>query len=285
MVRFAVIADNHLYVGPPDDGKPPRVLTEGVRILETLVADLNALDLDFVVHMGDLTCGGGGFAMPYEAYVKSLDVAAQLLSDVNAPLHVVPGNHDCDPERGMFNAFENHWPLPRPMTLHNLTPDLRLAVANVYGSCVYDRQSGEWTNTLDAMLRAAADRPTILAVHTWILPHTYADSHDEPRLGLPRGVEQLTATLRDYPIIMALTGHRHRNRVGRCGNAVVIDTASLMAYPLGYRVIELHDGRAVGRFRQLNLPEVIERSRRLSDDAFNAQLLGTPADRDFDVER
>lgn len=291
MIRFAVVADNHLYVDSPDDGRPPRLQTQGPRVLDLLVAELNSLSLDFIVHVGDVLCGGENFGCSDALFRKSLDHAAATFSRLDAPLHVVPGNHDCDVATGRFDDFAARWPVPAPLAVVDVAPRLRLALAHVYGDSVYDCRTGVWCDTLDARLRHEAARAAgdgcamILAVHTWLLEHTYTDCADEPSKGTPLDVERMRQTVRESPALaMALTGHRHRNRINAFDGAAVIDTASLVAYPFGYRVITLHDdGRMVGTYHQLPFPEVIEASRQLSDDAFNRQLLGENADRDVDM--
>lgn len=80
-MRIAQITDSHLLA--------PGVLWKGrVEMAEKLaaaVARLNALAPDLVVHTGDLVDGGG------EA---EYGVAAEILSDLRAPLRLLPGNHD-----------------------------------------------------------------------------------------------------------------------------------------------------------------------------------------------
>ncbi|WP_075223212.1 metallophosphoesterase family protein [Acuticoccus yangtzensis] len=90
LARFAVIADTH--VGPVDGVTPSpwvsnRLANDRVR---AVVARVNQLAPDFVIHLGDMV-----HPTPDQpGYVPAANRFHQLMAPLEAPLHVIPGNHD-----------------------------------------------------------------------------------------------------------------------------------------------------------------------------------------------
>ena len=88
---FAVIADSHLNQDELDCNSPFPVNKLANRRMRHVVRDLNRRDVAFVVHLGDLI-------HPVPA-VKELYAGAAArfhaqVRELNAPLHLTPGNHD-----------------------------------------------------------------------------------------------------------------------------------------------------------------------------------------------
>ena len=119
---------------------------------------------------------------------------------------------------------------------------LRLALANVFHDCdVFEKGSGVWTDALDDALRAAAAqalgrwlRPCCSSSTLGILPDFAWDR------GVVEGATRLVKTLDESPaIIAAFTGHRHINRITAYRDYLVVDTACLIGFPLGYRCVTL----------------------------------------------
>ena len=58
--------------------------------------------------------------------------------------------------------------------------------------------------------------------------------------GVVEGAPRLVKTLDESPaIVAAFTGHRHINRITAYRDYLVVDTACLIGFPLGYRSVEL----------------------------------------------
>src|SRR5262245_61220701 len=93
MSTFALISDPHVTVPNPQTGwclpeipKEPTLFGHSVELLETAIAEINALaDLDFVLVAGDLTKD----SEPYNH-----DKARELLTRFRKPVFCVSGNHD-----------------------------------------------------------------------------------------------------------------------------------------------------------------------------------------------
>ncbi len=87
---FAVVADTHIH--PPDDARQsgwPSDAEHNDRS-RRVVALLDRLQPDFVVHLGDVPHPVPGLA----AHEVAMSTAQAIWSELRCPLHVVPGNHD-----------------------------------------------------------------------------------------------------------------------------------------------------------------------------------------------
>lgn len=99
LLRFAAIADTHL--GPVDGVSPAPWTTNRLANtrVQALIADINARRPDFVVHLGDMV-------HPVPAHPDYGDAAKrfrEIFASVEAPLHVVPGNHDIGDKPTIWN--------------------------------------------------------------------------------------------------------------------------------------------------------------------------------------
>jgi predicted phosphodiesterase len=202
-VRFVVLADTHYHPAAPKDFSPPRLLTRGPEILAATVPAVNALSPEFIVHVGDLLCGGGSFELSRNQYDRSLRDVTGAFDEFTAPLHCVPGNHDCNAQHHRFCEFARAFDTPE----------------------VFD--------VIDDALRAAdaqaeADGVVLfLILHSWIHPGVGADPS-----GIITKAKRLQATMAACSTVAAtFSGHRHANRVRLFRDYVCIDTACLIGYP------------------------------------------------------
>lgn len=285
-VRFAFLTDTHHYPDAPKDYGAPKMLTRSQEVLDAIPSALNAQAFDFVVHGGDFLCGGSSFDLPTATYLRSIDEAAAAFARIEAPFYAVPGNHDCDAQSGSFAGFAARFSYPDPLTVVEAAPRLRLALANAFHDCeIFEQGAGVWTDALDEALRAAAAQALVdgcallLVIHPWILPDFDGDR------GVIAGAPRLVKTLDESPaIVAAFTGHRHINRITACRDYLVVDTACLIGFPLGYRSVVLStDGFFKTRFHTLNLPNLRQRSYDRSTPEENRVWEGHIPDRDADI--
>ena len=83
---------------------------------------------------------------------------------------------------------------------------------------------------------------------------------------------------------MILTGHYHRNRISLFHDCLILDTACLIGYPMGFREIWIEeDGTFRTRFHRLDLPDVLKTSYARSTPEENAVWAGRPEDRDAEM--
>lgn len=285
-IRFAFLTDTHHYPDAPEDYGAPKMLTRSQEILDAIPPTLNAQAFDFVVHGGDFLCGGDSFDLPTATYLRALDEAANAFDQIQAPFYSIPGNHDCDAQNWSFADFATRFPYPDPLTVVDAAPRLRLALANVFhDGKVREKGSGVWTDALDDALRQAAQAAhadgcaLLLFIHSWVLTDFDWDR------GVVEAADKLRQTLADEPaIVAAFTGHRHINRITMYRNYLVVDTACLIGFPLGYREIVLsEDGYFKTHFHTLDLPQLNQDSYDRSTPEENRVWQGHVHDRDTEI--
>lgn len=112
-MRIAVIADTHIAPSETPGYVSNGLLADRSRFV---VAEINRLSPDVVVHLGDVV-----HPLPSDpGHRAAVALAASILSRLEAPLHVVPGNHDVgDKPRSLvavppvsdeaYDVFERTW--------------------------------------------------------------------------------------------------------------------------------------------------------------------------------
>lgn len=184
-----------LHIGANENGFDP------VPHLEAVVAAVRSLPNrpDAVLVSGDLTDDGaeGGY-----------ELARELLERLDAPLHVLPGNHD---DRGRLRAaFDLPGEGDEPVRCSVDVGGLRLVVfdSNVPGQDPgrYDPEQLRW---LDAELSAEPARPTLLALHH---PPLATGIEEWDGINLEPGQrERLAEVVVRHPQLRAIVGgHLHR---------------------------------------------------------------------------
>ena len=119
----------------------------------------------------------------------------------------------------------------------------------------------------------------LLFLHTWVLPS------DEEGKGILNGADRLLETVKKSPAIVALfTGHRHTNRIRMYRDSLIVDTACLIGFPMGFREVQLRDdGYFETRFHQLPLPALIQESYDKSSVETNNGWNGEIHDRNTEI--
>lgn len=185
--------------------------------LERVVAAIPALPnpLDAVLVTGDLTDDGSE-----EHYRR----ARELLERLDAPLYVLPGNHD---DRGNLRAaFDLPGDGDEPVNYTAEVGALRLVCfdSNVSGQDAgsYDQERLEW---LDATLREQPEAPTLLALHHPPLP-TGIPEWDAINL-TAADREAIAEVVARHPQLRLVTGgHLHRTAAGSIGGCAVLSAPS-----------------------------------------------------------
>lgn len=237
-----------LHIGADENGFDP------VPHLEAAVEAVRALPNrpDAVLVSGDLTDDGA------EAGYR---VARELLERLDAPLHVLPGNHD---DRGRLRAAFN---LPgegdEPVRYSVDVGKLRLVVfdSNVPGQDPgrYGPAQLRW---LDAELGAQPERPTLLALHH---PPLATGIEEWDGINLEPGQRPLLAeVVARHPQLRAIVGgHLHRVAASSLAGVPVLAVPStyLQARPdFETEGVELvpHPGFALHVLREGELASQVE---------------------------
>ena len=282
-IRFVVMTDSHYHPTAIRDWGAPKMLTQSGEALETSVPAVNALDADFIIHGGDLVCGGGSFDLPTDEYEHSIRHVAETYGRLQAPIHYVPGKHDCDAQTGSFDSLFSTFTMPQILNVVDVAPGVRLALANLYHR---DPVTGHWTQELDEALRCADlaakkdDAALLLVLHEWIAPG-HVRPGDDYDTGCVVHADRLRATLVECSSVVAtFSGHRHVNRLRLWRDIVLVDTACLVGHPLGFREITLDDdGFLQSRFHVLDCPQLLASSRARCSNEMNQHYAGEELDR------
>lgn len=192
-VLLAQLSD--LHIGANEDGVDP------IPHLEAVVEAVRSLPNrpDAVLVSGDLTEDGAE---------NGYRVARELLEQLDAPLHVLPGNHD---DRGRLReTFDLPGEGDEPVRYSVDVGELRLVAfdSNVSGQDPghYDPEQLRW---LDAELDAEPERPTLLALHHPPLA-TGIEEWDGINLE-PGQLPLLAEVVSRHPQLRAIVGgHLHR---------------------------------------------------------------------------
>ncbi|HEU5063358.1 MAG TPA: phosphodiesterase [Solirubrobacterales bacterium] len=200
-----------LHIGANENGVDP------VPHLEAVVEAVRSLPnrVDAVLVSGDLTHDGG----PQE-----FRLARELLERLEAPLHVLPGNHD---DRALLReAFDLPGTGDEPIQYSVDVGELRLVAfdSNVPGQDPgrYDPQRLGW---LDVELAAQPERPTLLAMHH---PPLATGVREWDGINLEPGQRELLAeVVARHPQLRAITGgHLHRIAAGALAGCPVLSVPS-----------------------------------------------------------
>jgi 3',5'-cyclic-AMP phosphodiesterase len=215
-VLLAQVSD--LHIGGNENGVDP------VPRLEAVVEAIRSLPnrVDAVLVSGDLTHDGGA---------PEFRLAREVLRRLDAPLHVLPGNHD---DRGLLReAFDLPGAGDEPVNYSVDVGDLRLVAfdSNVPGQDPgrYGSQQLRW---LDSELRAQPERPTLLAMHH---PPLATAVREWDGINLEPGQrETLAEVVARHPQLRAIVGgHLHRIAASSLAGCPVISAPStyLQAQP------------------------------------------------------
>jgi 3',5'-cyclic AMP phosphodiesterase CpdA len=215
---FAYISDSHLYERTLND--------RFVNSLMRAVDDVNALDPqpDFVLYGGDLAQLGAP---------KELELGAQILKSVEAPIHMMVGEHDWfldmgDKWRELFGqetySFdhkgvhaivlmsvneEDFW------TARGMTPAERMGTVAGLDNGVQSRfevgeAQREWLK--QDLAKVPEDTPLLVFSHS-PLYHYY-----EPWNFWTKDAAEVQAILKPYRTVTVLHGHTHQMLTNRIGN-------------------------------------------------------------------
>jgi Icc protein len=207
---LAQLSDPH--IGAEWGGRDP------VERLRAAVARVNGLpdEVDAVLVSGDLTNDGDA-----EQYAT---VRAEL-SRLEAPVHVLAGNHD---SRALLRAaFDLEGAAEAPVEYAVDLGPLRLLVADttVPGED-RGRIDAAWLRRLEAALAAAPETPTILAMHHPPLA-TGIPAWDEINLTLPERAALGEVVARQGQLLAIAGGHLHRGVSGALGGVPVLAVPSV----------------------------------------------------------
>lgn len=178
---------------------------------------------DLVLHTGDIASHG---SVPrYEAFQR-------IASTLNAPMAIIPGNHD--DRQALRTVFgDTPWLPGSGDFFHYVIEDLEVRIIccdSVIAGEIPGEMCPERLSWLEGRLGEAPERPTIVALHH---PPFYSGMTGSSAKGLRRGGRELDALLRRHPqVVRLLAGHVHRPITAAFGGTIAI-AGPTTCYPFG----------------------------------------------------
>ncbi len=279
-VRIGLCTDTHVWVdGVNNHGSEGnlQLVGESVALLDTLVDELSARELDLTIHLGDFTCGGGYFGITEADFYRGADLNRAAFDRLAAPVFGLPGNHDCPPGGDNWRHVEEQWGLLPGLGLTLDTPFARLILLNAQGHSAAQVEAAQpddpiygWVNEaelarLDSALSSANDRPVLLFVHQllqpWRGPRKWADFY------LVQNAPAVLDVLAAHDNVRAVfQGHAHMFEVHTdlldTRPCTFVITPSVVEYPLGWLELELTADQLTVALRQLPRPNWREKTLR-----------------------
>ena len=286
-IRFGLITDTHFCA---EENFPNTyfwnntLCNKSLDIGSKAVDILNQLSLDFVMHCGDFT---------NHADITEYQAGCEILDKLNCPWHMVIGNHDVGN-------------LTREMILQkhkNLYYKINYGkyMFLMLDSCIATRPLEfelskaelEW---LEDCLKNNKNKDVIILSH---IPLVYKpDYADFPspgtnrenssvntesfmkQIGYVKNTDEFIGIIEKYDHVrMLLSGHWHFNSSYLWNEKVCVTTASLVEYPMEFRVIEITENAIDIRTYGLEDPDLLEQSYK--DEYENKWVSGNTQDRDF----
>ena len=211
MTRIAHISDIHFG----------RIAHPG--IVDALVADINAAEVDLVVASGDLT---------QRAFGHQFRAARRMLDAFDAPVLVVPGNHDVFPWWRLVSRLCDPLRRFRKLISADLAPHWSnddVAVQGINSAFGWTIQGGRITEVELGQIRDGysggdSGRTRVLVVHHHLAELIELGEHD-----MAKGAEAALETAESAGVDLILCGHLHISHVApiarASGHHVVVATA------------------------------------------------------------
>jgi 3',5'-cyclic AMP phosphodiesterase CpdA len=278
VTRIALCTDTHTWTAPaPITGSDGSLLMidESEALTTILLDEVRRAKPDLLIHLGDITCGGGYFRMPVELFPEHLSRMSAKFRTLAPEVYAIPGNHDCPPGGGNWSAFEQTWGLRRGIGRTIDLPQVRLILVNTQGhddaqieesrpnDAVYGWVNDEELRRLSDELHDAGDKPVILFTHQ--LLHKWAAPRQWLSFFGVQNAERVLPIIADHPNVRAVfQGHAHffeyqEVRLGGQPRPFIV-TPSILEYPVAWLELEVDDRGLLASLRQLPVTDPIERA-------------------------
>ncbi|MBF1999686.1 MAG: metallophosphoesterase [Synechococcales cyanobacterium M58_A2018_015] len=250
--RFAVVSDPHIALPHTIWDHPKRfhLVEVSIPALETVLQQLEPLDLDFLLLPGDLTQHGE---------IENHTWLAQRLAQLPYPVYVVPGNHDVvqlyPTQRSIgladFPRYYEPFGYSDPTCLyysHEILPGVRLIGLNSNAFDAQGQQIG--TGHIDAvqlnwlkqeLSQRKEDELVLVMVHHNLIEHLPGQSRSLlGRRYMTDNAPEVLRLLRNAGVQLLFTGHLHVQDIAQQHTLYEITTGSLVSYPHPYRLVDVH---------------------------------------------
>lgn len=246
-------------------------------LLATLLDEMASAGVTQIVHLGDVTCGGGTYDMPTADFVDTLASLCRRFQESPIPVAMIPGNHDSWPGTGTMDAFSRIWAMPPGTGTTIDLPEARLVLLNSQGhpaEILAATPGGDpvfgWVNDaelarLDEALATAGERPVLIFCHQLLHPWA-GDREWRDFYGIANAAGVLEIIRRHGNTRAVFQGHAHRLDIQEVALTAQRKTLfavvpAIIEYPVAWMRLELSNDRAAMSLQRLPLPELAEMSR------------------------
>ena len=286
--KFAFITDTHLYLNAPQNfASGLQQQKNSLQLYEKMVEQLNAFDPAFVIHGGDIVCGGKSFGMSAEEYEATLDSAQQLDQRINAPCYYIPGNHDLHPETGAKDSYLARFGINGMGSTCFIHEDIRFILLDsqeVPEDLTHGYISTNQLAWAERELKRAQDYDQEVFIFSHQLPFPNVEFQGiGSRIANSAEILEVMTPF-DKQILAFFCGHLHLNRVFREQGMLCIVSSGVICYPMMWRQVLVYPDRIDIRSETIDLPDVLAESEVVSPDN-NPYLLGRDRDLNFSIPR
>ena len=286
--KFAFITDTHLYPNATQNfAGGLQQQKNSVALYEKMIEQLNAFDPAFVVHGGDIVCGGQSFDMSAEEYIVALNTAQQLGELLNAPCYYIPGNHDLDPETGSKTSYIERFGINGMGSTSFVKENIRfilLDAQEVPEDLTHGYVSTNQLAWVEREMKKAVDYGEEIFFFSHQLPFPSVEFQGVgSRIANSAEIFEIVAPFEKH-ILGFFCGHQHLNRVFREQGLLCIVTSGIICYPMMWRQVHVYPDRVEVNSVPVDLPEVLAESEAVNPDN-NLYLSGRPRDQEFTIHR
>ena len=288
LFKFAFITDTHLYLNAPRNfAGGLQQQKNSLALYEKLVEQLNAFDPAFVIHGGDIVCGGNSFEMSAEEYEAALDSAQELGERINAPCYYTPGNHDLHPETGSKDAYLARFGINDMGSVSFVHENIRFILLDsqeVPEDLTHGYISTNQLAWAERELKRARDYDEEVFIFSHQLPFPNVEFQGiGSRVANSAEVLEIISPF-EKQVLAFFCGHLHLNRVFREQGMLCIVSAGIICYPMMWKQVTVYTDRAEVNSVTVDLPEAFAESEAVQPDN-NPYLLGRDRDLNFNIPR
>ena len=288
LFKFAFITDTHLYLNAPQNfAGGLQQQKNSLALYEKLVEQLNAFEPAFVIHGGDIVCGGKSFGMSASEYEAALASAQALGERINAPCYYIPGNHDLHPETGSKDAYLAHFSTNGMGSLSFVHENIRfilLDAQEVPEDLTHGYISTNQLAWAERELKRAEDYHQEVFMFSHQLPFPNVEFQGVgSRIANSAEVLEIIAPF-EKQILAFFCGHLHLNRVFREQGTLCIVSSGIICYPMMWKQVLVYPDSFQVNSVTVNLPEALAASEAVQPDN-NPYLLGRNRDLNFTIPR
>lgn len=287
-VRFVVLSDSH--IGLDEANNTWKMFHYSQMIVSDMINDVKEMDnIDFILLPGDLT---------KDSEPKNHQWFIQLLSSLDFPYYITPGNHDVlrkgVPEENWDNEeLRENYPMPWRDGTSSLSysvdvaPGLHLIALD---SASHQSHFEDWggATSKEDIEWLKQDLADSTGKTTFVMTHNALNHHegvDDP-FNYNDNSTEIKEILKEYGVRLAITGHVHVSDVAEEDGFFDVSVPSTSTYPLSYTIWEIADGQAKLQTVRYGNQTVMDIAKQELIDAGKDPILaeGTASDREATID-